>query len=96
MNTLIITIPSTIIPIFLASLAAYGFAWMNFPFRNTLYLTRHCAAYHPAADDLGAGVAAVQCLRIGGDLARNLAGAYRLWDAFRDFSSLQFLCRFAG
>ena len=38
-NTLIITIPSTIIPIFLASLAAYGFAWMNFPFRNTLYLT---------------------------------------------------------
>ena len=38
-NTLIITIPSTILPIFLASLAAYGFAWMHFPFRNTLYLT---------------------------------------------------------
>ena len=37
-NTLIITIPSTILPIFLASLAAYGFAWMHFPFRNTLYL----------------------------------------------------------
>ncbi len=38
-NTLIITIPSTIIPIFFASLAAYGFAWMHFPFRNTLYLS---------------------------------------------------------
>ena len=37
-NTLIITIPSTILPIFFASLAAYGFAWMHFPFRNTLYL----------------------------------------------------------
>ena len=37
-NTLIITIPATILPIFFASLAAYGFAWMHFPFRNTLYL----------------------------------------------------------
>ena len=39
MNTLIITVPSTFLPIFFAALAAYGFAWMHFPFRNTLYLT---------------------------------------------------------
>ncbi len=38
-NTLIITVPSTFLPIFFAALAAYGFAWMHFPFRNTLYLT---------------------------------------------------------
>ena len=38
LNTIIITVPSTFLPIFLAALAAYGFAWMHFPFRNTLYL----------------------------------------------------------
>ena len=38
LNTIIITVPSTFLPIFLAALAAYGFAWMQFPFRNTLYL----------------------------------------------------------
>ena len=37
-NTFIITIPSTILPILFAALAAYGFAWMRFPFRKTLYL----------------------------------------------------------
>ena len=37
-NSLIITIPSTILPILLGSLAAYAFAWLQFPFRDTLYL----------------------------------------------------------
>lgn len=37
-NTIIITVPSTILPILFAALAAYGFAWLHFPFRNTLYL----------------------------------------------------------
>jgi alpha-glucoside transport system permease protein len=37
-NTFIIAIPSTLLPIFLAALAAYAFAWMQFPFRNALYL----------------------------------------------------------
>ena len=37
-NTFIITVPSTILPILFAALAAYGFAWLHFPFRNTLYL----------------------------------------------------------
>ena len=33
-NSLFITIPSTIIPILLAAFAAYGFAWMRFPGRR--------------------------------------------------------------
>ncbi len=37
-NSLIITIPSTILPILLAALAAYAFAWMDFPFRDYIYL----------------------------------------------------------
>jgi alpha-glucoside transport system permease protein len=37
-NSLIITIPSTILVILIAALAAYAFAWMDFPFRNALFL----------------------------------------------------------
>ena len=37
-NSFIITIPSTIIPIAIASMAAYAFAWLDLPFRNVFYL----------------------------------------------------------
>lgn len=37
-NSLIITIPSTILPVFLASLAAYAFAWLKFRWRDSLFL----------------------------------------------------------
>ena len=37
-NTIIMTLPSTVIPIFLAALAAYAFAWMNFPGRRFLFM----------------------------------------------------------
>ena len=37
-NSLIITVPSTILVILVASAAAYAFAWMNFPGRNLLFL----------------------------------------------------------
>lgn len=37
-NSLFITIPSTVIPILVAAFAAYAFAWMDFPGRNTLFV----------------------------------------------------------
>ena len=37
-NSLIVTIPSTVIPITVAAFAAYAFAWMRFPLRGTLFL----------------------------------------------------------
>jgi alpha-glucoside transport system permease protein len=37
-NTLVITIPAVLLPLLLASLAAYAFAWMDFPLRNTLFV----------------------------------------------------------
>jgi alpha-glucoside transport system permease protein len=37
-NSLIITIPATILPLTIAALAAYAFSWINFPFRDTLFL----------------------------------------------------------
>jgi len=37
-NSLWITIPSTILPLTLGALAAYAFAWTRFPFRDTTFL----------------------------------------------------------
>jgi alpha-glucoside transport system permease protein len=37
-NSFVIVIPSVIIPISLALLAAYAFAWIDFPFSNTLFV----------------------------------------------------------
>ena len=37
-NSLIITIPATILPLTIAALAAYAFSWINFPMRDTLFL----------------------------------------------------------
>ena len=38
MNSLIITVPSTVLPILIAAWAAYAFAWLKFRGRDTLYL----------------------------------------------------------
>jgi alpha-glucoside transport system permease protein len=38
LNSLWITIPSTILPLVLGALAAYAFAWTRFPFRDTTFL----------------------------------------------------------
>ena len=37
LNSLTVTIPSTVIPIMIAAFAAYGFAWMKFPGRKLLF-----------------------------------------------------------
>jgi len=39
LNSLIITIPSTILPVLIASLAAYAFAWISFRGRDVLFFT---------------------------------------------------------
>ena len=38
LNSLIITIPSMVLVIFVAAMAAYAFSWMRFPGRNVLFL----------------------------------------------------------
>jgi alpha-glucoside transport system permease protein len=37
-NSLIITIPSTLLPLTIAAAAAYAFSWIRFPFRDTIFL----------------------------------------------------------
>jgi alpha-glucoside transport system permease protein len=36
-NSLVVTIPATVIPITIAAFAAYAFAWINFPLRGLLF-----------------------------------------------------------
>lgn len=38
LNSIVITLPSVLIPLCLASIAAYAFAWMNFPGKNFLFI----------------------------------------------------------
>ena len=38
LNSLAVTIPSTVIPILIAAFAAYAFAWMQFPGRRVLFI----------------------------------------------------------
>ena len=38
LNSLWITIPSTIFPLVIASMAAFALAWVRFPFRDTIFL----------------------------------------------------------
>jgi alpha-glucoside transport system permease protein len=37
-NSLVVAVPSTIIPILIAAFAAYAFSWMRFPGRETLFV----------------------------------------------------------
>jgi alpha-glucoside transport system permease protein len=37
-NSIIITVPSTLLPLFIGALAAYAFSWIEFPFRDTIFL----------------------------------------------------------
>ncbi|AFH62734.1 carbohydrate ABC transporter permease [Paenibacillus caseinilyticus] len=38
LNTFTVAVPSTVIPVLIASFAAYGFAWLKFPGRRTLFV----------------------------------------------------------
>lgn len=47
LNSLTISIPATVIPIALATFAAYGFAWMKFPGRQLLFIIVVCLLVVP-------------------------------------------------
>ena len=38
LNTIFITVPSTLLPLAICAMAAYAFSWMKFPFRDSLFL----------------------------------------------------------
>ena len=38
-NSILITLPATLLPLTIGALAAFAFAWLRFPFRDTIFLT---------------------------------------------------------
>lgn len=38
LNSIVVAVPATVIPILIAAFAAYGFAWMNFPGRKAFFI----------------------------------------------------------
>jgi alpha-glucoside transport system permease protein len=38
LNSAMIAVPSTLLPLFIGALAAYAFSWIDFPFRDTIFL----------------------------------------------------------
>ena len=50
LNSLIVTIPATVIPITIAAFAAYAFAWIPFRGRGILFIDRRGAARRAAPD----------------------------------------------
>ena len=82
-NSIVITIPSVLIPITLASMAAYAFAWMKFPGRNFLFVAvfAHADRADPGDDDpaaLALRDAAVRAAVAGG-LRGPGGGFYTIW-----------------
>jgi alpha-glucoside transport system permease protein len=39
LNSALIAVPSTLLPLAIGSMAAYAFAWIRFPFRDTIFLS---------------------------------------------------------
>ena len=70
-NSALITIPSTLIPLFLGALAAYAFSWIRFPLRDTLFLVVVALMIIPIQM---AFVPDLNILRMLGGLNRSLAG----------------------
>ena len=69
-NSLFISIPATVIPVFIAAFAAYAFAWMNFPGRNVLFVFVVGLLVVPLQ------ITFVPILKIFGPLGLNINGSF--------------------
>ena len=65
-NSFVIVIPAVLLPLLLASLAAYAFAWIDFPFRNALFVAVFALQIVPLQIALLPLVTMFQDLGLGG------------------------------
>ncbi len=86
LNSLIVAIPSTLIPILIAAFAAYGFAWMRFPGRAVLFMLVVALLVVPLQIALVPILRDYVAARPERDLPRGLAGPYRVRPAAGDLS----------
>jgi alpha-glucoside transport system permease protein len=78
-NSVIITVPATILPLTLGALAAFGFAWVPFPFRDTLFLLIVALMIVPIQTSL------VPLLKLFADWGHLNNGYYGIWLAHTAF-----------
>jgi alpha-glucoside transport system permease protein len=67
-NSLLISVPATIIPLFVGALAAFAFSWIRFPFRDTIFLAIVALMVVPIQMSL------VPMLKLFQSLGENLVG----------------------
>lgn len=77
-NSLVITIPSVLIPLMLAALASYAFAWIKFPGRDFLFVLVFALQVVPLQ------VALIPLLQFFNDT--NIDGFWRVWLAHSIFA----------
>ncbi|HET7745136.1 MAG TPA: carbohydrate ABC transporter permease [Gaiellaceae bacterium] len=78
-NSLIITVPATLLPLTLGALAAYAFAWIPFPFRDTIFLVVIILMIIPIQTSL---VPLLKLFRDHGHLNNGYAGIWLAHTAF--------------
>lgn len=78
-NSVIITVPATLLPLTLGALAAFGFAWVPFPFRDTIFLAIVALMIIPIQTSL------VPLLKLFRDWGHLNTGYYGIWLAHTAF-----------
>ena len=86
-NSLIVTIPSTVIPITLAAFAAYAFAWIKFRGQGLSVRDGRRPAGGPPPDVLGSPAPGLSSRRADRVVPRDLAGPHRFRAAARRSTS---------
>jgi alpha-glucoside transport system permease protein len=79
LNSLIITLPATLLPLTIGALAAYGFAWGNFPLRDTVFLIVVALMIVPIQTSL---VPLLKLFRDNGHLNNSYVGIWLAHTAF--------------
>ena len=91
LNSLYIACPSTVLPVFIASLAAFGFAWLRFPGRDWLFLAVVALLVVPIQMTFVPVLQPAQPAKPDAVLRRHLAGAHGLRAALRHLPAAQLL-----
>src|SRR5258707_9529015 len=79
-NSLLISVPTTILIVVIAAFTAFAFAWMRFPGLCSLCVHRWYVN-RAASDDARSCAALVHNVRNQWNIPRHLAGGYWLWSA---------------
>jgi alpha-glucoside transport system permease protein len=81
-NSIVITLPAVLIPITLATLAAYAFAWMKFPGRDALFVAVFAMQIVPIQVTM---IPLLQ-LFVDGDVSGRLGAFWPIWIAHSAFA----------